>query len=636
MADQQSIVALNIGSQRVSMAVFEPGKSGGLTLKSYETTSILADPATEAMRMPQLRAHVIELAQKLKVAKHKVRYAVSGQSVFIRFVKLPPIESDNIEQMVTFEAQQQLPFPIETVVWDYQLMEGTSLEKEVALVAIKADSLDEINSCVISSGMATESVDAAPMALYNAFRHAYGETTEPVLLIDVGAKTSNLLYIEGDRFFTRGIPIGGASITTAIAKEYHISFAEAEAQKVGNGLVTLNGAHAEQLDESIAALGNIIRTALTRLPSEIARTTTHYRSQHSGGAPRHVYLAGSGANLPYAREFFAEKLGLPVDYFNPLAKVSLGKNVSPEAISAEAHTMGELVGLATRAVAKAKISIDLVPASVVADRASQRRQPILIAAAAVLILGFGAFAALKNSAASAAEKELDHLSKQKQQLEATAQPIEQLLSHENALQKVSLQYVSAEQDQVQWLGILNALRSHFASEFVWVTDLEPLANYDVLLPNDPKSKNGDSVVNGSFTGSTSYGVSMLAAIKSASPAVQKGKTPAPKAAAKPVADESAVPLINAIRVRGLWRENPDSHNAVNKLIKSLRESKSPYFSFSVKAPADKNSKNTNANAMVDLKDEQITKLLQVRVDDDGNYAWPFELIIPLARPIPSR
>jgi Tfp pilus assembly protein PilN len=242
-----------------------------------------------------------------------------------------------------------------------------------------------------------------------------------------------------------------------------------------------------------------------------------------------VYLAGSGANLPYAREFFAEKLGLPVDYFNPLAKVSLGKSISPEAVAAEAHTMGELVGLAVHAIAKAKISIDLVPASVVADRASQRRQPIMIAAAAVLILGFAAFATLKNSAASSAEQELSKLNSQKQQLEATAQPIEKLLAHEQALQKVSQQYVAAEQDQVQWLGILNALRSHFASEFVWVTDLEPLANYDVLLPNDPKSKNGDSVVNGAFSGSTSYGISMLAAIKSSTPAVQKGKTPAPKA-----------------------------------------------------------------------------------------------------------
>lgn len=636
MADQQSIVALNIGSQRVSMAVFEPGKSGGLVLKSYDTTSILADPATEAMRMPQLRAHVIELAQKLKVSKQKVRYAVSGQSVFIRFVKLPPIESDNIEQMVTFEAQQQLPFPIDTVVWDYQLMEGTGLEKEVALVAIKADSLDEINSCVISSGMVTESVDAAPMALYNAFRHSYGETTEPVLLIDVGAKTSNLLYIEGNRFFTRGIPIGGASITTAIAKEYHISFAEAESQKVGNGLVTLNGAHAEQLDESIAALGTIIRNALTRLPSEIARTTTHYRSQHGGGAPRHVYLAGAGANMPYAREFFAEKLGLPVDYFNPLAKVSLGKNISPEVAAAEAHTMGELVGLAVRATAKAKISIDLVPASVVADRASQRRQPIMIAAAAVFILGFAAFAVLKNSAATAAGDALDKLKSQKAQLEQTAQPIEGLLSHEQALSKLSQQYVGAEQDQLYWLGVLNALRSHFASEFVWVTDLEPLANYDVTLPNDPKSKNGDSVVNSTFTGSSNYGVSMLAAVKAAAPAAQKGKSPAPKAGAKSSTDEASVPMINAIRVKGLWRENPDSHNAVNKLIKSLRDSKSPYFSFTMKAPAEKNSKSATANAYVDLKDEQITKLLQVRVDDDGNYAWPFELIIPLARPISSR
>ncbi len=96
MAENQSTVTLNIGSQRISMAVFEPSKSGGLVLKAFESSSLLADPATEAVRMPQTRLAILELAQKLKVGKAKVRYAVSGQSVFTRFVKLPALDSYNI------------------------------------------------------------------------------------------------------------------------------------------------------------------------------------------------------------------------------------------------------------------------------------------------------------------------------------------------------------------------------------------------------------------------------------------------------------------------------------------------------------------------------------------------------------
>ena len=97
MAEAQATVALNIGSQRISMGVFEPSKSGGLILKKYESTSILADPAAEMARLPQIRVAIAELAEKLKIGKTKLRYAISGQSVFTRFIKLPPIEDDNIQ-----------------------------------------------------------------------------------------------------------------------------------------------------------------------------------------------------------------------------------------------------------------------------------------------------------------------------------------------------------------------------------------------------------------------------------------------------------------------------------------------------------------------------------------------------------
>ena len=94
-----------------------------------------------------------------------------------------------------------------------------------------------------------------------------------MLVIDIGARTSNLLYIEGKRFFTRSIAIGGSAVTAAIAKEYGVAFMEAEGTKVQHGLVALGGGHTEQLEESVAALAGVVRNALTRLPAEIARTT---------------------------------------------------------------------------------------------------------------------------------------------------------------------------------------------------------------------------------------------------------------------------------------------------------------------------------------------------------------------------
>jgi type IV pilus assembly protein PilM len=604
MSDTQTSVAINIGSQRISMAVFEVSKSGGLILKAYDSESIAADPAMDVNRISQTRVAIADLAGRLKVGKTKARYAVSGQAVFTRFVKLPPLQDDNIEQLVTFEAQQHVPFPLPEVVWDYELIEGAT-EKEVVIVAIKSESLDEINSAVNDSGLSTAEVDVAPMALYNAFRSTYGQPEEPILLIDIGAKTSNLLYIEGKRFFTRSIAIGGAAITAAISKEYNVSFADAEQQKVANGLVALGGGHTEQLDEAVAALAMVIRNALSRLPAEIARTTNYYRSQHGGSAPRRVLIAGGGANLPYTLEFFQEKLNLAVEYFNPVRNLAIGKGIDASVVQREGHMMGELVGLGLRGIGKSEINIDLVPAVVEQARAADRRKPLLIAAAAVLLGGMAIWAGFHNLAAAKAVDLARTMAEQRDTLAPVKTQIDGLLKREKATQQIADAYTTIESEHAFWMDLLAELRESFASDAVWITDMEPIHGYDPTgsaapkTPAAPRAQNGKPVVKADFA-NAKYGVSSLADL---------GQPPA---------------KANALRIKGFWRENPLSQNVVSERLKKLRENSSS-FSFTVKGPG---------GGAVELKDEQI---LDITVTGKpGELGLPFEINLPLAREVRAR
>lgn len=616
MADTQTSVAINIGSQRISMAAFEVSKSGGLILKAYDSESIAADPSMDASRTAQTRVAIADLVQRLKLGKTKVRYAISGQAVFTRFVKLPPVQDDNIEQLVTFEAQQHVPFPLQEVVWDYELIEGAT-EKEAAIVAIKSDALDEINAAVSDSGLGTAEVDVAPMALYNAFRASYGHPDEPVLLIDIGAKTSNLLYIEGRRFFTRSIAIGGAAITAAISKEYNVSFADAEHQKVSNGLVALGGGHTEQLDEAVAALAMVIRNALSRLPAEIARTTNYYRSQHGGSAPRRILLAGGGANLPYTLEFFQEKLNLPVEYFNPVRNLAIGKGVDPATIQREGHLMGELVGLGLRGIGKSEINIDLIPAVVAQARAADRRKPFLIAAAAVLLGGMAVWAGFQNFAAAKAADLARTMAEQRDSLAPIKTQIDGLLKKEAALRQIASAYTDAESDHAFWMDLLAELRGAFASDAVWLTDFEPIHGYNPLQGQDPKSPavkaaQGKSVVESDFA-TARFGESSLADIR-------MDEAPQPRGRQKAAAAPKAV-TANAVRIKGFWRENPRSQNIVSELLKKLREN-STGFRFTVKGPKGED--------MV-LRDEQI---LDITVTGKpGELGLPFEITLPLAREV---
>lgn len=611
MADNQINIALNIGSQRISMAIFEVSKNGGLILTAYDSESIVADPALDASKVSQTRIAIADLVRRLKITKAKARYAISGQSVFTRFVKLPPLQEDNIEQLVTFEAQQHVPFPLQEVIWDYELIEGAS-EKEAVIVAIKADALDEINAAVNDSGLGTSEVDVAPMALYSAFRATYGNPEEPILLIDIGAKTSNLLYIEGRRFFTRSIAIGGAAVTASIAKEYNISFMDAEHQKLTHGLVALSGGHTEKLDEAVAALAMVIRNALTRLPAEIARTTNYYRSQHAGSAPRRVLLAGGGANLPYTLEFFSEKLNLPIEYFNPVRNVSLGRGVDPDLVQRQGHLMGELVGLGLRGIGKSAINIDLVPKIVAQARAADRRKPFLVAAAAVLLGGIGLWAAFVNVAANKATEEARTMEDQRATLVRFKAEIDPLLEKENDLRKIAEGYTEAESAHVFWIDLLAEIRGGFASDAVWLTDLEPLANY-VPPPNGTKiviGKDliGSSVVKADFAKAV-YGTSSMVDLKSDEPVLSK----------KPVVLKAAT--ANAIRIKGFWRENPKGHNIVSELLKNLRDH-STHFRFK-----SKDSKGLE----VSFSDDQI--LAVTVAGKPGELGLPFQITLPLTHEV---
>src|SRR5262249_22375235 len=142
----------------------------GLVLQKYGLREALIDPANPKLDEAEV-ACLSELIAELEVQHCEVNYAIAPQSVFARFVKLPALEKEKIQQIIAFEAQQNVPFPMDEVVWDYQLIRGAGAEQtEVALVAIKADLLNDINKAVEEATLKTAIVDVATMALYNAFR----------------------------------------------------------------------------------------------------------------------------------------------------------------------------------------------------------------------------------------------------------------------------------------------------------------------------------------------------------------------------------------------------------------------------------------------------------------------------------
>lgn len=292
------IVSLNLGSQTLGLAEFHAQPNGGLILAGYQLREIPVDPSAEMDRYRQISEALPALMRELRIKAGPADYAVSGQSVFARFVKMPSVDQDKIERIITFEAQQNVPFPIEEVVWDYQLVGTRDADKiEVVLVAIKADLLEGINAAVETAGLQTTRVDVATMALYNAFRFNYSELTGCSLLIDIGARTTNLLFVEPGKVFSRSIPIGGGSITSAIAKEFNEPFGAAEVRKKRDGFVSLGGAYADASDPEVARVSKLVRNTMTRLHAEVARSISFIARSNKANRRN----ASSSAAAPPAR-----------------------------------------------------------------------------------------------------------------------------------------------------------------------------------------------------------------------------------------------------------------------------------------------------------------------------------------------
>jgi type IV pilus assembly protein PilM len=536
MAAPTRILSLNLGIQTVTLAEFRTGSGGGLVLHAYRQTELMADPAADATRPAQTKIAIQEMLGALGIKSDKVNYAVSGQSVFTRFVKLPPVAPDQVDQIITFEAQQNVPFPINEVVWDYQLVGGGNAENkiEVVLVAIKSDLLDDCNSAVQDAGLSTNIVDVAPMALYNAFRYNYSDLDGSSLIIDIGARTTNLLFVEGKKIFSRSIPIGGSTVSANIAKEFNEPFSAAEERKKTMGFVSLGGAYAEPSDPDVSRVSKIIRNTLTRLHSEISRSISFYRSQQQGSQPVRVFLCGGSTSLPYMREFFSEKLQMPIEYFNALRNVAVGGKVDPEEAGKHAHLLGEVVGLGLRSVSDCPMGLNLRPAGVVkAQELSQRRPYIVMAGVCALLILAGFWFSFWQKAALE-QKVLENIQPKVDALKVLEGKFTEVKKKLKAQQDTVDPLLRSINDREFWTKIIDDINTRLPEKLVWITLFEP----------------GETVA-GKFT-PVSFGDQKNDAQPGAKPGV---------------------------RILGLYIDNPEGPAVVDEFVKNLTDS--PYYEVAV-------------------------------------------------------
>jgi type IV pilus assembly protein PilM len=459
MLNTKSFLAVDFGAGSLKLAEFEQNEAGGLRLKQYGIKPLGIEGSQETAREAAILNGLTALLGEKNYTARQVNACAPGFHVFSKFVKLPPVDTSKVTQIIRYEAQQNVPFPLDEVVWDYQIL-GTSAtnELEVLLVAVKSEIIEGLFRVAEGAGLHMKLVDASPAALCNAFRYNYGDLEGCTMLLDIGAKTSNLLFFEKGKVYSRSINIGANSITQDFANEAKLKFPEAERIKIEKGSVSLGGAYEEPEDPQAAAIAKIARQVMTRLHIQVNQTIQFFRGQQGGTAPQRLFLSGGASIMPYTAQFFKEKLNVEVEYFNPFRNIEIDPALDLEELSKYAHSYGEVVGLGLRDLAHCPVELNLMPRSSLQRQEFGSKKPFLVAAVFSLALVlFGIYKA-EMRIGDVWRERVDEMQTPLSKLTTQDQSMNKALGARDQLKKQADEMKVLGDNRFFWIGILTDLR----------------------------------------------------------------------------------------------------------------------------------------------------------------------------------
>lgn len=460
MLKAKTFLAVDFGAGTLKAAEFEPSEDGGLRLLRFAIKNLGLAGSQDAARENVVKKALPELIAEGGFGPNVVSLCAPGFQVFSKFVKLPPVDTSKVTQIIQYEAQQNVPFPLAETAWDYQIL-GTSPsgELEVLLVAIKSELVEkQIFAPGEAAKLKMQVVDCSVGALANAFRYNYPDQEGCSLLIDIGAKTSSVLLFEANKYYARSINVGANAITQEFAAEAKLRFDEAEKFKVSEGFVSLGGAYEEPDNPRVAAVSKVARNVLTRLHLQVNQTIQFYRTQQGGGAPVRVFLSGGGSIMPYATQFFEEKLGLPVEFFNPFRNVQVDPSVPVAELEKVAQCFGEVVGLGLRNVAQCPVELNLMPKASLTRQEFNSKKPYLLASAFALALGVGAVGMFYKQVTKVRAEGLEKVSQQVDPLDQQMQRLQAEQARLKRLTEEASQLGLWMEDRLYWGQIFSELR----------------------------------------------------------------------------------------------------------------------------------------------------------------------------------
>jgi len=314
------------------------------------------------------------------LGKDAVIVSVPSQNGFARFVNLPPVAQKRIPEIVRFEAAQQIPFDINDVQWDWQILEeGKDTESKVGIFAIKNEIVGAVLEHFGRENINVSHVQMASMALYNYALYDRGDLlnsdSEGIIILDIGAENSDLVVCTKSTVWQRSIPMGGNAFTKAIAEAFKLNFEKAEKLK----RTATMSKYARQIFQAM-------RPVFTELVGEIQRSLGFYGNSNPDVKLSKIIAVGGGTKMRGLLKYLQQSLQIPVEKPDSFKRLTMGTSVSAAKFHENVSDFGVVYGLALQGLGLGRIVSNLLPQRISRSMEWSKKSKYFTAAACLLLV----------------------------------------------------------------------------------------------------------------------------------------------------------------------------------------------------------------------------------------------------------
>jgi type IV pilus assembly protein PilM len=338
------------------------------------------------------KQELIALSLRKFVSKHdisrdEIAVSVPSQNSFARFVNLPPVDRKRIAEIVKFEAVQQIPFDINEVQWDWQMMtEADSSELKVGIFAIKNEVVNSMIEYFSRENLQINYVQMAPMTLYNYIVYDRPDLltsdNQAIVILNIGAENTDLVVCTKSTVWQRCVLLGGNSFTKAVADAFKLNFEKAEKLK-----------RTAPVSKYARQVFQAMKPVFTDLATEIQRSLGFYSTSNPNTKLVKIIALGGGTKLRGLLKYLQQTLQIPVELPDAFKRLEINPSVSPAKFHENVCDFGVVYGLALQGLGLSKIESNLLPRSIARSAAWVSKSKSFIAAAAIVLavslLGIG-------------------------------------------------------------------------------------------------------------------------------------------------------------------------------------------------------------------------------------------------------